>query len=318
MRQLALVSIALFVLSACGGSQSPSSTAASPPTEPGASPPAASEASAAAPKDARATDEGEDEAEEDIRSADPVKIEPGEDNEFQLRDSDTAGDAHGERPSQIEPTETDAAIRFFVIDKDKGPIEGIVIKLTASDGTTYYTGETDSKGYAEVLVPVGRKYQLEYLSLGRREISAKVPVPDEPNQNIKLTLRYKRHDRRQPKPNASAADEPRFVLKGVRFDTGKATIRRESYPRLDEVVEYMTHKKSARIRVSGHTDNVGDPKTNKALSEKRAEAVRQYLISKGIDGGRIEAVGYGDTRPIASNDTEEGRQKNRRIEAVEL
>ncbi|MFI5301922.1 MAG: OmpA family protein, partial [Polyangiales bacterium] len=81
---------------------------------------------------------------------------------------------------------------------------------------------------------------------------------------------------------------------------------------------YLTHKKSARIEISGHTDNVGNPKTNKALSEKRAQACRDYLISKGIDGARVQAIGYGDERPIAPNDTEDGRQKNRRIEATEL
>ncbi len=70
--------------------------------------------------------------------------------------------------------------------------------------------------------------------------------------------------------------------------------------------------------MAGHTDNVGNPRRNQQLSEQRAQAIRQYLVDHGIDGGRIEAVGYGDTQPVASNDTEEGRQQNRRIEAVEL
>jgi OmpA-OmpF porin, OOP family len=80
----------------------------------------------------------------------------------------------------------------------------------------------------------------------------------------------------------------------------------------------MTHKKSARIEVSGHTDNVGKKKDNKRLSQKRADAVRAYLVSKGIDASRIDTIGYGDERPIAPNDTDQGRQKNRRIEATEL
>jgi outer membrane protein OmpA-like peptidoglycan-associated protein len=108
------------------------------------------------------------------------------------------------------------------------------------------------------------------------------------------------------------------VLGGITFDTGKATIRSESFPRLDSVVEYMTHKKSSRIEISGHTDNVGNPKANKTLSQKRAQACRDYLISKGIDGSRLQAIGHGDERPIAPNDTDDGRQRNRRIEATEL
>jgi outer membrane protein OmpA-like peptidoglycan-associated protein len=63
---------------------------------------------------------------------------------------------------------------------------------------------------------------------------------------------------------------------------------------------------------------VGDPRANKTLSEKRAQACRNYIVTKGIDKKRLDAVGYGDERPIAPNDTDEGRQRNRRIEAREL
>src|SRR5690606_37866824 len=144
-------------------------------------------------------------------------------------------------------------------------------------------------------------------------IAAKVSVNGKPNQNIKLTLRYKRDS--GDGANASSATTPRFVLKGITFDTGKATIRDESFPRLDSVVEYMTHKKNSRIEISGHTDNVGNAKANKLLSERRAKACRDYLILKGIDGGRMEASGHGVERRIAPNDPDEGRQQNRRIES---
>jgi outer membrane protein OmpA-like peptidoglycan-associated protein len=298
MRRFLIVLGTVFM--GCGGS----SAGESPQTPSGVEPQAATEQAAqSAP-----SGEGETTSAAD----DPSQPEQGDDeNTFQLRDSDTAKDAHGATESKIKPSETEAAMKFFVVDKDKGPIEGIVISLTAPDGKKYYTQETDAKGYAEVLVPVGQKYDLVYLSLGRKDIAASVPVTDEANQNIKLTLRYKRNVEEK-------AAKPRFVLKGIVFDTGKATIRPESYPRLDRVVEYMAHKKSARIEISGHTDDVGKPKANQDLSERRAKACREYIISKGIDGSRIDAVGFGDTRPIAPNDTPEGRQRNRRIEAREL
>ncbi len=283
----------LFTL-ACGSSQ----PAESPSAEVG-DVPADDATSDAAAESAGATEPAED----DVPG-------PEGENAFVLRKSDTAKDAHGTAESNIKPTKTEAALKFFVVDKDKGPIEGVVISLTAPDGTKYYTKETDSAGYAEVLVPVGKKYSLVYLSLGRKDIAASVPVTDEPNQNVKLTLRYKRHDRKQ--------EQEVFVLEGVLFDTGKATLRPESFPRLDRVVEYMTHKKRARIQISGHTDNVGDANANKVLSENRAKACREYLVSKGIDGTRVTAVGYGSEQPIATNDTPEGRQLNRRIEATEL
>ena len=240
-------------------------------------------------------------------TASPAAAASDEKNEFQLQDTHTAKAAHGATESKIKPTRTEAAMKLFVVDKDKGPIKGVVIYLTGPDKTKYYTDATDSEGYAEVLVPVGRRYDVTYLSLGRKEIAATVPVSDEPNQSVKLTLRYKR----------DFAEKP-FILAGVTFDNAKATIRPESFPLLDSVVEFMVHKKSARVEISGHTDNVGNAKANKALSEKRAQACRNYIVSKGIDKKRLDAVGYGDEHPIAPNDTDEGRQKNRRIEAKEL
>ena len=229
-----------------------------------------------------------------------------EKSEFQLQDTHTAKEAHGATASKIKPTRTEAAMKLFVVDKDKGPVKGVVIFLTGPDKTKYYAEPTDSEGYTELLVPVGKKYDVTYLSLGRREIAATVPVADEPSQSVKLTLRYKR------------VNEKPFILSGVTFDTGKATIHPESFARLDEVVDFMAHKKEARVEISGHTDNVGDPRANKTLSEKRAQACRNYIVTKGIDKKRLDAVGYGDERPIAPNDTDEGRQRNRRIEAREL
>jgi outer membrane protein OmpA-like peptidoglycan-associated protein len=231
--------------------------------------------------------------------------------EFELRDSTTASTAHGVGPSKVRPTATEAAVKFFVINKeDSNPFAGIVIKLTSPTGATYFTQETDAKGYAETLVPIGQTYDLEYLSLGRKKVSARVAVEEKPNLTLKLTLRYQRL--------GSEKTPPRFVLKGVEFATGRATLRPESRKRLDTVVEYLKHKRSARIEISGHTDNVGKPAVNKKLSEKRAEACRDYIVSQGIDVGRVETVGRGDERPLASNGTPEGRQRNRRIEAREL
>lgn len=298
MRHLASITISSLALAvACGGSQTP------------ASPAVANEPPAAAGGEV-ATTTGDAPA----APAAPAEGAAADPNEFAVHTSDTPKDVAGTKASKIKGTRTEAALKFIVVDKDKGPIGGIVISLTAPDGKKYYTDETNMEGYTELLVPIAQKYDVVYVSLGRRDIAASVTVTDEPNQNIKLTLRYKRYT---PPPGAPSAVEPRFVLEGVTFASGKAVISTESYPRLDAVVEYMTYKKSARIEISGHTDNQGNPKTNKSLSEKRAQACRDYLISKGIDGARIEAHGYGDERPIASNDTDEGRQMNRRIEATE-
>ena len=304
---------ALLLTSACGGThpaESPTTvpaTAVSPTTE--RSPNETVSAASSPSQEGAARSPAAPEA------STPSNGE-GSSNEFVLRDSEGVKQAQGASPSKIQATATEAALKLVVLDKDTGPIQGIVIALTAPDGTKYYTPETDAKGYTETLVPVGSQYELVYLSLGSQDVTAKVTVADEPRQNIRLTLRYKGY--KAPASGDGAASNERFVLSGVTFDTGKAKIRPESFARLDTVVEYMTHKKSARIEISGHTDNVGNPNNNKALSQSRAQACRDYLVSKGIDGSRIQAIGYGDERPIAPNDTEAGRQQNRRIEVTEL
>jgi outer membrane protein OmpA-like peptidoglycan-associated protein len=233
-----------------------------------------------------------------------------------VADAPTKGEvkgAHGASPSKIKATKTHAALKLVVVDKEKGPIPGITISVKGSkDGKKLYTEATDSTGYTELLVPVGQEYTIVYMSLGFTETAATLPIDGAPNQNVRLTLRYTRI---LPKGPAGAA--PGIVLSGVTFDTADSTIRPESFPQLDQVVEYLTHKPDARVIVSGHTDNVGNKAANKSLSKKRAQACVDYLVKKGIERTRLEAVGYGDERPVASNDTSEGREQNRRIEAQE-
>jgi outer membrane protein OmpA-like peptidoglycan-associated protein len=100
----------------------------------------------------------------------------------------------------------------------------------------------------------------------------------------------------------------------LEFENGKDIIKLESFSSLDELAEVLKKKSSWGLQLAGHTDNVGDEQKNLILSKKRAEAVKNYLVSKGIDISRISTLYFGETMPIASNDTPEGRQKNRRVE----
>jgi outer membrane protein OmpA-like peptidoglycan-associated protein len=104
------------------------------------------------------------------------------------------------------------------------------------------------------------------------------------------------------------------AIQGIVFDTGSATIKKQSFKVLDGAVKVMLAWPSLRLRIEGHTDNVGKPEDNQKLSEDRAKSVRDYLVSKGVDAGRLEAVGYGDTKPKADNKKAAGRALNRRIE----
>lgn len=104
------------------------------------------------------------------------------------------------------------------------------------------------------------------------------------------------------------------LLEAIQFETGKSTIKPVSYPILDEVVDVMKSRPDIRIAVHGHTDSRGSKALNERLSKDRAAAVVRYLVSKGIKRSRLESEGFGPNKPIASNETAEGRAKNRRVE----
>ena len=106
----------------------------------------------------------------------------------------------------------------------------------------------------------------------------------------------------------------KIVLKNILFNTGKATLKPGSFPTLDKLAELLKKNPDIKVEVSGHTDNVGSASYNKKLSKQRALAVKNYLVSKGIEQQRIVAVGYGFEQPVAGNTTPEGRAKNRRVE----
>jgi outer membrane protein OmpA-like peptidoglycan-associated protein len=104
------------------------------------------------------------------------------------------------------------------------------------------------------------------------------------------------------------------VIPGIEFDTGKATIRPVSRPTLDEAASVLVEYTALKVAISGHTDNVGDKNTNIELSKARADAVKEYLVGKGVAADRITTRGAGPNEPIADNATRPGRQQNRRIE----
>lgn len=105
------------------------------------------------------------------------------------------------------------------------------------------------------------------------------------------------------------------VVKNLEFDFGKSTIRARSYPYLDRTVTLLISK-NIKLKLSGHTDSIGSDAANMLLSKNRAEAVMNYLIAKGVSPSAIEAKGYGESQPLASNKTASGRQINRRVEFV--
>jgi OmpA-OmpF porin, OOP family len=111
----------------------------------------------------------------------------------------------------------------------------------------------------------------------------------------------------------------RVSTQGILFDSGSDRIRPESTPTLKEIAQMLNEHADLKLLIEGHTDNVGDDAFNQTLSEKRANAVRDHLIANyGIEASRLQAKGFGETKPVGSNDTPEGRQNNRRVELVKI
>lgn len=107
-----------------------------------------------------------------------------------------------------------------------------------------------------------------------------------------------------------------FIALYINFETGKSDIKPESQPIVDQIVEMLKQNSDLKISIEGHTDNVGSDKLNKTLSENRAKSVMNALVSAGIEKSRLSSKGWGSTKPIADNSTEDGRFKNRRVEIV--
>jgi OOP family OmpA-OmpF porin len=103
------------------------------------------------------------------------------------------------------------------------------------------------------------------------------------------------------------------AIRNLEFDVNKSTIRSKSYPTLNRVADLLKSKNFS-LRLAGHTDSQGSDALNMSLSKDRAESIKAYLVSQGVNASRVEATGYGETQPIASNKTAAGRQKNRRVE----
>ena len=117
-----------------------------------------------------------------------------------------------------------------------------------------------------------------------------------------------------PTKSAEVTEAGTWIYKDIQFEVNKADLKESSIPTLNEIVDALNAQSGLNIEIQGHTDSTGAHDYNVGLSQRRAQSVRNYLISKGIDPSRMTSKGYGPDRPIASNTTKEGRARNRRVE----
>jgi outer membrane protein OmpA-like peptidoglycan-associated protein len=208
-----------------------------------------------------------------------------------------------ENAGPTEPTKTEALMRVSVVDGQQQPLEGETIIFANQSNGKKIECTTNTEGKCNMLLPEGYTYNAILVSFTGQKDEQLLEIPKHPQ-----AVAYD-YQLQKLKPVFKT-----ITLENVEFETNSAQITRESYPYLDDLAEYLEFDDQLKVEISGHTDNVGNDEYNMKLSQQRANSIRKYLIGKGIAASRIMAKGYGENKPIADNQTEEGRAKNRRIE----
>ena len=200
----------------------------------------------------------------------------------------------------------DAKVDGMVSDmRTKQPKNNELVIFRSQKNSNEFQAISDSTGKFYTRLPAGDKYDIYIMGFNDSSSYNVLEIPAlGPNSYYKnpftVNLQF---------------DPPKtFVLDDVEFDFGKSTLRPESYPTLDNLVDYLKRKPNERIEIGGHTDNIGSDEKNLVLSLERAKSIVAYLTEKGISNDRLVAKGYGAEEPIEDNSTDEGRQKNRRTE----
>lgn len=200
----------------------------------------------------------------------------------------------------------DAPVNVHLTDFKNNVLNNEIVVFKSKLNGKEYQGLTDSLGKFAFRLPVGDSYEIYILGFKDSTLNDNILTIPMPKGNAYYKDPFKVEIQHLPAKS--------FVLDDCNFETGKATLQPGSYTVLDELVAYLVRKDDEKIEIGGHTDNVGKPAKNKILSEARANTVRAYLLTKGIDPARVTAKGYGMSVPIASNKTAAGKAQNRRTE----
>lgn len=202
-------------------------------------------------------------------------------------------------------------VRGKVVDENGNPVDAKIIYERLPDGKEVGIAQTNpTTGEYEIRLPAGHMYGV------RAEAKDKISE----NQNLDLTnitqdeVIQGKDFSLQPIKVAPIAENITITLNNVFFDFDKSVLKPESFPELDRIVKVMNERTGLQIEISGHTDAIGTEEYNLGLSERRAKAVVKYITDKGVDKSRIKTLYLGETQPTDTNETKEGRRKNRRVE----
>lgn len=198
-----------------------------------------------------------------------------------------------------------ATVNVFVTDMKGKPSKGEQVLFKSELSQKTVGGRSDGTGRFSLQLPAGSKYFITIKSLTDTAKYGVINIP-----GLKADEFYT-----EPfKVNVKFEAARNYTLDNVHFDFGKATLRPDSFTELEELASYLKNKDEIKVEIAGHTDNVGKDADNLKLSQQRAETIRNYILKKGIQPNRVTAKGYGSLQPVADNDSESGRQSNRRTE----
>ncbi|MFN3848379.1 MAG: OmpA family protein [Spirosomataceae bacterium] len=196
-----------------------------------------------------------------------------------------------------------------LVDAQGRPVDARIIFQTLPDGEEVGVANSNpATGEYKITLPRGAKYSIRAEADGKIAMSKNIDLTQGTDEYKEITG--------QDITIVPIGAGVSVTLNNLFFAFGKAAIAEDSYPELDRMVEVMNQYPTMVVEIHGHTDNIGSNDANLKLSQDRADAVRNYLISKKIGMARLSSKGFGETKPLASNDTEEGRDKNRRVEFV--
>ncbi len=183
---------------------------------------------------------------------------------------------------------------------------GLSAKLSFKSDSLYSTTSSPD-GAFQVTIPATKVYNIEVQSSHFVNLSERLDIHTFELKTLEMNFKL------QPIEVGAVVN-----LKNILFYMGTTSLLEESYPELNVIVDFLKNNPKVEIQLDGHTDNRGDAKKNLVLSQQRVEKIKSYLVSKGISSKRIKGKGYGGTKPIATNDSEEARKLNRRVEFVIL
>jgi OmpA-OmpF porin, OOP family len=204
----------------------------------------------------------------------------------------------------IEPTEpvkiNSVIIKGRITNAKSGEAVTAQIRFTSD---SLFTADAAADGNYSIALSHSKSYSIEVNAPGFINLSEKLNVISSDMNVLELNFKL------QPIEVGAVVN-----LKSVLFEIGTTTLLEESYSELNVVVDFLKTNPKVEIELEGHTDNRGDAKKNLELSQQRVDKIKSYLVSKGISARRVKGKGFGGSRPIATNDSEEARKLNRRVE----